>query len=230
MNKAAIFDLDGTLADTALDLLNAGNLTFEEMGINYRLKENLDEGISSKGGRSTIREGLLKANGYIEEESVEALYPIFLKNYEKVIDDNSVLYEGTIEMLEYLKINKIQLGICTNKPKKQADILLDKLGIHSFFETIVGPDTYSCPKPNPRPLLKTIDNLGASIKSTVFVGDTNTDYMTSKSAKVPFILLLYGHGVIHQSFDTSCTPYLAESASEIIDITIKILKKYWYFF
>ena len=79
---------------------------------------------------------------------------------------------------------------------------------------------------NPKPLLKTIDNLGASIKSTVFVGDTNTDYMTSKSARVPFILLLYGHGVIHQSFDTSCTPYLAKTASEITDITIKILKKY----
>ena len=226
MNSVAIFDLDGTLADTALDLLNAGNLTFEEIGINYRLKENRDEGISSKGGRSTIRQGLLQDNGFIDEQLVENLYPKFLKNYEKVIDDNSVLYEGTLEMLEYFKNNKIQLGVCTNKPKKQADILLNKLGIHSFFEIIVGPDTYNCAKPNPKPLLKTIDNLGATIKSTVFVGDTNTDYMTSKSAKVPFILLLYGHGVIHQSFDTSCTPYLAKSASEIIDITVKILKKY----
>ena len=86
--------------------------------------------------------------------------------------------------------------------------MLNKLGIHSFFEIIVGPDTYSCAKPNPKPLLKTIDNLGASIKSTVFVGDTNTDYMTSKSAKVPFILLLYGHGVIHQSF---CLLYTSPS-------------------
>ena len=172
MNSAAIFDLDGTLADTALDLLNAGNLTFEEMGINYRLIENRDEGISSKGGRSTIREGLLQASGFIDEKIVESLYPIFLKNYEKVINDNSVLYEGTLEMLNYLKSNNIQLGVCTNKPKKQADILLKKLNIHSFFKIVVGPDTYRCPKPNPKPLLKTIDNLGASIKSTVFVGDT----------------------------------------------------------
>ena len=119
MNKAPIFDLAGTLADTAVDLLNAGNLTFEEMGINYRLKENLDEGISSKGGRSTIRQGLLKANGYIEEESVEALYPNFLKNYEKVIDENSKLYEGTLEMLDVLLSKKIRLGVCTNKPKNR---------------------------------------------------------------------------------------------------------------
>ena len=226
MNKAAIFDLDGTLADTALDLLNAGNLTFEEMGINYRLKENLDEGISSKGGRSTIREGLLKANGYIEEENVEKLYPIFLKNYEKVIDENSKLYDGTLEMLEFLSSKKIRLGVCTNKPKKQADILLKKLGIHSFFEIIVGPDTYGCAKPNPKPLKKIIDFLGSTLNSSVLVGDTSTDYMTSQAASVPFILVLYGHGVVHQNFNTSCTPYLAKSALGMADLILKIIKKY----
>ena len=72
--------MDGTLADTALDLLNAGNLTFEEIGINYRLKENRDEGISSKGGRSTIRQGLLQDNAFIDEQIVENIYPKFLKN------------------------------------------------------------------------------------------------------------------------------------------------------
>ena len=226
MNSAAIFDLDGTLADTALDLLNAGNLTFEEMGINYRLIKNRDEGISSKGGRSTIRQGLFHSNGFVDEKIVDSLYPIFLKNYEKVINDNSVLYEGTLEMLNYLKSNKIQLGVCTNKPKEQADILLKKLNIHSFFEIVVGPDTYSCPKPNPKPLLKTIDYLGASIQSAVFVGDTNTDYMTSKNANVPFILLSYGHGVIHQSFDILSTPYVAKVSLEIPDLILKILKKY----
>ena len=226
MNKAAIFDLDGTLADTALDLLTAGNLTFEEMGINYRLKKNLDEGISSKGGRSTIRHGLLKAKGFIDEKSVESLYPMFLKNYEKVIHQNSILYDGTLEMLKCLVSKKFRLGVCTNKPKKQADILLKKLGIYSFFEIIVGPDTYGIAKPNPKPLKKIIDFLGSSLQSSVLVGDTSTDFLTSKAASVPFILVQYGHGVVYQNFNTSCTPYLAKSAQGISDLILKILKKY----
>ena len=73
---------------------------------------------------------------------------------------------------------------------------------------------------------KIIDFLGSSLNSSVLVGDTSTDYMTSQAAGVPFILVLYGHGVVHQNFNTSCTPYLAKSALGMADLILKIIKKY----
>ena len=81
-------------------------------------------------------------------------------------------------------------------------------------------------KPNPKPLKKIIDFLGSSLNSSVLVGDTSTDYMTSQAASVPFILVLYGHGVLYQNFNTSCTPYLAKSALGMADLILKIINKY----
>ena len=66
--------------------------------------------------------------------------------------------------------------------------------------------------------------MGSSLNSSVLVGDTSTDYMTSQAASVPFILVLYGHGVVHQNFNTSCTPYLAKSALGMADLILKIIK------
>ena len=223
--KAAIFDLDGTLADTALDLMLAGNVTFEDMGIEYRLQKDRDENVASRGGKSTIRHGLKKAFGHAEEEKVHALYPNFLKNYENVIDVNSILYEGTLEVLQSLLKLDILLGVCTNKPIKQAHMLLDILGISHYFKGVVGPDSLGIAKPNPEPLNRVIEMLGAKPKCSVLVGDTNTDFLTSVAADVPFILTTYGHGVQYQGLNRSCTPYLANTPMDIPGLIFEILKK-----
>jgi len=223
--KAAIFDLDGTLADTASDLMLAGNATFEDMGIEYRMENDRDENIASRGGKSTIRHGLSKAFGYAEEEKVQALYHNFLRNYENVLDVHSILYEGILEILQDLSKSDVLLGICTNKPTKQAHMLLDRLGISSYFKVVVGPDTLGIAKPNPQPLHRVIEMIGGEPKCSVLVGDTNTDFLTSLAADIPFILATYGHGVKYQELSSSCTPYLANTPDDIPRLIFKILKK-----
>jgi len=223
--KAAIFDLDGTLADTALDLMLAGNATFRDIGIEYQMEKGRDESIASRGGKSTIRHGLNQAFGTIEEDRVKSLYPNFLKNYENVIDLNSVLYDGMFEVLEDLSQLDVLLGVCTNKPTKQAKILLNILGISSYFKAIVGPDTFGIAKPDPKPLINVIEMIGAKPECSVLVGDTNTDFLTSVAANIPFILSTYGHGVQYQGLNRSCTPFLATKPKEIPKLIFKILKK-----
>ena len=223
--KAVIFDLDGTLADTALDLMLAGNATFREIGLDYKLEKNRDEGIASGGGKSTIRHGLKQALGVAEEEKVQALYPTFLRNYEKVIAVNSTLYDGMRECLQNLLDLDFLLGVCTNKPTKQACILLDILGVSNYFKAIVGPDTFGEAKPKPRPLHGIIEMIGAEIKCAILIGDTETDFLTSEAAGIPFVLTTYGHGVQHQGFDSSCTSYLAGRPEDIPPLATKILKK-----
>ncbi len=223
--KAAIFDLDGTLADTALDLMLAGNATYKDMGIEYRLEVGKDEGISSKGGRSTIRHGLCEAFGMAEEDRVHALYPTFLKNYEHVLDVNSYLYEGVVKTLDAILEMEIVLGVCTNKPQKQAKILLDKLGILTYFNAIVGPDTFGLAKPKPDPLINIIKMLGSTPKCSVLVGDTSTDLLTCDAADVSFILATYGHGVKYQNLNPACTKYTVSSPLELPKRISQIFKK-----
>ena len=223
--KAVIFDLDGTLADTALDLMLAGNATFKEIGLEYQLEKNRDEGIASGGGKSTIRHGLKQALGEVKEERVQELYPTFLRNYEKVIAVNSRLYDGMLECLQNLLELDFLLGVCTNKPTKQACILLDILGVTNYFEAIVGPDTFGEAKPKPRSLHGVIEMIGVETKCSILVGDTETDFLTSEAAGIPFVLTTYGHGVQYQGFDSSCTPYLAARPKDILPLATKILKK-----
>ena len=223
--KAVIFDLDGTLADTALDLMLAGNATFKEIGLDYELEKNRDEGIASGGGKSTIRHGLKQALGEVKEDRVQELYPTFLRNYEKVIAVNSRLYDGMLECLQNLLELDFLLGVCTNKPTKQACILLDIFGVTNYFKAIVGPDTFGEAKPKPRSLHGVIKMIGAETKCSILVGDTKTDFLTSEAAGVPFVLTTYGHGVQYQDFDSSCTPYLAARPKDIPALATKILKK-----
>ncbi len=222
----AIFDLDGTLIDTALDLLLAGNATYEEIGIDFRLTPGQDEGISSGGGRSMIRYGLKQAGREFTEKTVDDLYPVLLSHYDKTIDANSYVYDGIEQALVDLQDNGWFLGICTNKPEHQANEILNRFNIRHYFKSVIGADTMSSAKPNPEPLIASIERAGGTIHNSVLIGDTETDFLTAKAASVPIILVGYGHGAITQNLSSMKPSTIIEHPNEIAIEAVTAIKKY----
>ena len=213
--STAIFDLDGTLVDTAIDLMIAGNYTFEELGWNVRLTKNFKDGVVIGGGRSMIRYGFSAEGISFTEERVDNLYPILLKNYNRTIDQNSHLYDGIVPVLKNLQKAGWNIGVCTNKPELQANDLLTKLGIRSYFKSFIGSDTVGVAKPHPKPLLAAIEVAGGIPSQSVLVGDTKTDRHTATAAGVKCLLVNYGHGALVYDLKTLSPDGLVDKTDEI---------------
>ena len=222
--RTAIFDLDGTLVDTAVDLMIAGNRTFEELGWKIRLKPEFSDGIAIGGGRSMIRYGFSSEGISYTEEDVTRIYPKLLGHYDKTLDKNSFLYDGIKNVLKRLKSEGWALGVCTNKPELQANTLLTKLEIRSYFDSFVGSDTIGVAKPRPEPLYAAIDRAGGEKSLSVLIGDTKTDRDTAKAAKVKSVLVNYGHGALTQDLRILNSDGLVNNAEEIPEMLEKVLK------
>ena len=197
--KAFIFDLDGTLVDTKEDMMDAGNLAFQQLEWQVRLEGFSGLQVAVQGGKSILRHGMRSEGLSINDTTLKDLYKIYLQNYDKIIDRKSKIYEGVFDTLKQLSDKKHKIGLCTNKPEKQARNLLQKLGLIEFFQRcFIGSDTIGVAKPNPKPLFKAINNLEASLKDVFFVGDTNTDEQTANAAGVNFVFCKYGHGNLYK--------------------------------
>ena len=208
--KALVFDLDGTLVDTKYDMLEAGNLVFESQGWATRLEGFSGLQTAIQGGRAILRYGLKEEGISFNDELLNDYYQLYLNNYDTVLDNKSVNYDGVVATLEKLQIMGVKLGLCTNKPEKQARELLKRLGLINFFKTsFIGSDTVGVAKPDPKPLLEAIYRLNKRPEEVFFVGDTNTDAEAAKNANVDFIFCEYGHGSIYK---------LAKGESAIIKI------------
>ncbi|MEE2774585.1 MAG: HAD-IA family hydrolase [Pseudomonadota bacterium] len=221
----AIFDLDGTLVDTAKDLMIAGNSTFRELGWTVRLEWTKHYAIAIGGGRSMIRYGLKAESVSYTEKLVNEFYPILIKNYNRTIDQNSVLYDGVHEILDILGSRGWNLGLCTNKPELQADILLSKLGIRSYFSSFIGSDTVEKAKPSAIPLLAAINRANGKLDTSVLVGDTITDFKTARAAKTKFVLAKYGHGSNAENLDHVVADGVAKTAKDIPLILEKLFRE-----
>jgi phosphoglycolate phosphatase len=191
MRKTVVFDLDGTLADTSGDLLAAANYCFRDMGLGDVLSPERDAGVALRGGKRMLTVGLERTDRY-SLETVEAYYPVLLKAYGETISAHTWIYPGAMETIELLKTAGYGVGICTNKPEALADQLLKELGVRQAFEALVGADTLPVRKPDPAPLVETVDRLGGQMPHTLLVGDSDTDRNTAKAAGVPSILVTFG--------------------------------------
>lgn len=189
--KTVVFDLDGTLADTSMDLLASANHCFRKMGFGDVLITGKDAGIALRGGRMMLAEGLKRVGAY-KEATVDQYYPVLLAAYGKAVSKHTKLYPGALEAVRDLQKLGFGVGICTNKPEGLARQLLTELGALENFEALVGGDSLPVRKPDPKPLMETVRLLGGDPKATLLVGDSDTDRNTSKAAHVPSILVTFG--------------------------------------
>lgn len=223
LNKGIIFDLDGTLVDTADDLMKAGNAFFTEMGFGCLMKKDEHKGIAIGGGRSMIKFGLEREKTKITEDILDHYYPKLLKHYEKCLVETSHVYPYVVDSLAKLIEMGWKLGICTNKPGYLAERLLEKLFLRKYFGVVVGSDTLPYRKPDPKTLIDTIELLGADRFKSILIGDSKTDRDTAFRAGVPIIMVKFGHGAINHDLSSLKPNAIVSSFLEIPDIAKSLI-------
>jgi phosphoglycolate phosphatase len=190
--RAVVFDLDGTLVDTAPDLTRATNHVLALYGRRPVSKRDVT-GLVGLGARALIRRGFAATGDPVEEDQIEKLFRLFLEFYAANIAIESVLYPGTKQLLDLCRESGIRLGICTNKPEALSRTLIAGLGLSDYFGAIVGMDTISIAKPDPRIYDETLRRLDVNGGRTVMIGDSETDVLTARAAGVPMIAVTFGY-------------------------------------
>lgn len=190
--KCAIFDLDGTLADTSVDMIGAANAALKDVGLLHLLDPVADAGTAFRGARAMLRLGFSRGGRPWREEEVDEAYSLFLVHYEDGIVTDSHLYPGAREAVEALRVRGWLTGICTNKPVRLAELLLDRLGALSLFDSLVGADTLPVRKPDPAPLIEAVSRAGGRLSHSALIGDTSTDRETARAAGVASIMITFG--------------------------------------
>jgi len=186
-----LFDLDGTLVDTAPDLIRAHNHVMKKFGYPSKSIDELRNAVGS--GAKAI---MAKGNGkweWFDEKIKNEMTDEFLSFYKKNILHESALLNGVKEFLEWCKNHNISMSVCTNKTEHLAIDLLKKIGIYDFFEYVSGYNTFEYCKPDPRHLLRTIEMINGDRYKSIMIGDSETDANAAKEAEIPMILLKYGY-------------------------------------
>ena len=190
--KLFIFDLDGTLVDTAPDFKNSINYMLNELNESQVSLEEIRNWVGY-GARELIRRTVVDKNIPHDEQRIEEMLKIFLLHYTHNIDDDSVLFNNVRNVLEFLKNNGIKLAVCTNKMERLSNILLEKLNVLHMFDYLVGGDSLSKSKPDPFPLLNICEKLNTEISDSIMIGDSVTDLNAGKGAGMPVVLVSYGY-------------------------------------
>ena len=192
-----LFDLDGTLVDTAPDLMNAHNHVMRKFGYETKstddIRKLVGQGAGSLIGRSVWGQAKKEFSKVNDQDIKKEMVKEFIDYYANNIAVESKLVNGTLEFLNFSKKNNISMGVCTNKQEYLSIDLLKKLKIYDYFEYVAGSDTFDYCKPDPRHLTNVIEIMQGDIKKSIMIGDSETDAETAKLAGVPFILLENGY-------------------------------------
>lgn len=193
MRPVVVFDLDGTLLDTAPDLLRALNRILDAEGLAVVQRADVSD-LFGHGARALIGEGFRRANRPLDDMRVPELVERFVAHYAAEIAAETRPYPGLIDALARLSERGFGFAVCTNKREALSHAVLNGTGLSSLFSVVVGGDSLPQSKPHPRPLLEAIARAGGSPDMAIMVGDSDTDIATARAAGVPAIAVDFGYG------------------------------------
>ena len=219
-----LFDLDGTLVNTAPDLMHAHNFVMKKYGYQERKLSDIRK-LAGRGSKVMLTRSINdfgKSSKKIDksDDKIEKMTKEFVDYYSNNILAESTLKDGVINFLEWCKKKSILMGVCTNKQEHLSIDLLKKIKIYNFFDYVAGGNTFDYNKPDPRHLTSTIEIMGGNYKKRLMIGDSETDSNSAKAANIPFVLIKDGY--TEKKIDEIYHDHLSE---DFIDLE-KIVKKY----
>jgi phosphoglycolate phosphatase len=192
-----LFDLDGTLVDTAPDLMNAHNHVMRKFGYATKsgdeIKSLIGKGAGVMISRSLWSSAKIELKKIKEKKIKEKMVKEFVDFYGKNLLIESKLINGVKEFLNWCKKGNISMGVCTNKQEHLAVDLLKRIGINNYFEFVAGSNTFNYCKPDARHLTNVIEIMNGDLKKTIMIGDSEVDSQSAQNASLPFILLEDGY-------------------------------------
>lgn len=187
-----VFDLDGTLADTAGDLVASLNVILAREGL-AGVEFARARAMVGGGARALIQSGLSVHGITVSEPRLDAMLADFLAYYEAHVADETALFPGVARTLDRFEDAGFTFAVCTNKVEYPSVLLLTALGIAGRFRAICGKDTFPVSKPNGDALLQTIARAGGDRGRAVMIGDSKTDIDTARNAGVPVVAVNFGY-------------------------------------
>lgn len=190
--RGVVFDLDGTLIDSAADILQGMRMTLEQAGLGTVPEDYFPSNLH--GTAEGIIRSIVADMGWNVQPDYQALHQQYLRIAAGINLERTRLFEGALEVLDACQAAGLPMAICTNKAYAGAIAATQKFDIQNMFQFITGCDTWGEAKPSPVPLLKTIAALGVKPEECLYFGDTSTDAECAHAAGVPFVLFSAGYG------------------------------------
>ena len=215
-----IFDLDGTLVETAEDLAGAMNHVLRAEGL-PELPTHAVRPLIGSGAKALIARGFAAAGQELTDAEAERLKLAFLEHYAANIARHSHFFHGALDALDDLSSIGATLSICTNKPQRLTDLLLDALGERTRFAAIIGADSVPNRKPDPGHVLTTLLQAGGEPERALFLGDSETDERAARNAGLPFIL--YPHGYRSANLETLAPDAVFTSYSDLPELVLQLV-------
>ena len=211
-----LFDLDGTLVDSAADLYRAMNLSLSRLGLTLVPDAQIRAWVG-KGAAKHCETVLEHLFGQVSTQQQEQLLNTFVEIYAQELCVNTQVYLGVLPFLDYCQSNDIAMACVTNKPEHLAKGILDILELSPYFKMVIGGDSLSERKPHPLPLLHCMQIHNASASETLMIGDSSNDVEAARRAGIDCIVVSYGYN--HGENVHDCQPQqVVDSLVELLEI------------